>query len=97
MHEGYLRVTKDPTGTVRFTDRDGRSPRAPFVAREVVIGRRAPATAANARALSEIVPRYLEPHEVPAVVDGAWWLQHQHCFEWTRDSRGIRLRRPPRA
>ncbi|HEX6245443.1 MAG TPA: HNH endonuclease, partial [Polyangiales bacterium] len=44
--------------------------RAPLVAREVVIGRSAPAAAASARASTATVPQYLEPHEVPAVVDG---------------------------
>jgi hypothetical protein len=39
----------------------------------------------------DLVPRYLEPDHVPAVVDAAWWLRHQHCFD---DQ--LRLKRPPR-
>ena len=74
----------------------GSRRRTALVAREVVIGRSAQVYAASERESRETVPQYLEPHEVPAVVDGAWWLANQHCFDWTRDGRGVRLRRLPR-
>ena len=96
VHEGFLQVAKSPDGTAVCTDRAGRGLWEPLPGRPVLRPSPAPDAAALAPTADD-VPEYLEPHQVPAVVDGAWWLRHQHCLEWSRDGRSVHLRRPPAA
>ena len=89
VHEGFLHI-EPSVGAPRLLDRAGRPLHAQHVA-PAAIRISACAVAHAAPTSGDRVAPLRSEADIPAVVDSAWWLAHEHELAWT--GTGLRVRR----